>query len=198
MSIIAVKIIRRPLLMKKTIPLFIIMMVVSSCGGTYIDNIRDVIYSDNTPKDVLLGYEIVDVADIYVGMHERRDRQTLRQFIGVDPVSTEWCAAFINSVLREVNLPGSDFYHDNPLLARSFLTWGEEVIGKPQTGDIVVFRRGNQGWQGHVGFFMASYRENGREYYVILGGNQNNEVSYEAYEAKRAIAIRRWPTYDYF
>jgi hypothetical protein len=41
---------------------------------------------------------------------------------------------------------------------------------------------------------MASYYENGREYYVILGGNQNDEVSYEAYEARMAIAIRRWPS----
>jgi hypothetical protein len=100
------------------------------------------------------------------------------------------------AVLAAVNLPGSELFNDNPLLARSFMSWGEEVIGKPQPGDIVVFPRGNQGWQGHVGFFMASYYEGGKEYYVILGGNQNDEVSYEAYEARRAIAIRRWPSYD--
>jgi uncharacterized protein (TIGR02594 family) len=129
-------------------------------------------------------------------MHERNDRRTLREFVGVDPVSTEWCAAFVNSVLNEAGLPGSDIYHDNPLLARSFMMWGEEVIDDPQPGDIVVFPRGNQGWQGHVGFFMASYYEDGKEYYVILGGNQNDEVSYEAYESRRAVAIRRWPSYD--
>lgn len=181
--------------MKNILSLFIIMMVSSSCSASnYISNIRDAILVENTPADVLLGYEIVDVGDIYVGMNERKDRRTLRQFVGVDPVSTEWCAAFVNSVLYEVGLPGSDIYHDNPLLARSFMTWGEEVIGEPQVGDIVVFPRGNNGWQGHVGFFMASFKENGREYYVILGGNQNDEVSYEAYDSRRAIAIRRWPS----
>ena len=181
--------------MKKILPLFIIMMAVSSCGvaENYLDRIRDIGIS----KEKNLGHEIVDAANIYVGMNERQNRALLRDFMNVDPVQTEWCAAFINSVLHDSGLPGSEYVHDNPLLARSFMSWGEEVIGKPQTGDIVVFPRGNNRWQGHVGFFVVSFYENGKEYYVILGGNQNDEVSYEAYESKRAIAIRRWPQGSY-
>lgn len=181
--------------MKKIPSLFIIMITVSSCSVAeiYIDKMRDI----GVTKGEKLGYEVVDIADFYVGMNERQNRKVLREFMSVDPVRTEWCAAFVNSVLREANLPGSEHVHDNPLLARSFVTWGEEVIDEPKTGDIVVFPRGNNRWQGHVGFFVVSFQENGKEYYVILGGNQNDEVSYEAYEANRAIAIRRWPQGSY-
>lgn len=168
--------------MKKILSLFIIMMFASSCGvASNVTNHKDI------------SYDIIDTADLYVGMNERSDRRTLREFVGVDPVTTEWCAAFVNSVLEKNSIPGSEFVSENPLMARSFMRWGEEVRDSPKTGDIVVFPRGGNGWQGHVGFFVVSYFENGIEYYVILGGNQNDEVSYEAYEARRAIAIRRWP-----
>lgn len=177
--------------MKNIVSLFIIMMAVSSCSVA--ENVLDRIHDDEVVPQEQLGYDIVDVGDIYVGLHERRDRAILREFMEVDPVSTEWCAAYVNSVLAQVGLPGSDVISDNPLLARSFVTWGEEVIGEPKTGDIVVFPRGGNRWQGHVGFFVVAFQENGIEYYIILGGNQNGEVSYEAYEARRAIAIRRWP-----
>lgn len=170
--------------------LFITAMFASSCS-----NLKNFLDMEATEEE-LLGYEILDIADVYTGMNERQNRRVLREFMGVDPVRTEWCAAFINSVLHEAELPGSESVHDNPLLARSFLTWGEEVTDEPKTGDIVVFPRGNNRWQGHVGFFVVSFQENGKEYYVILGGNQNGEVSYEAYEARRAIAIRRWPSQD--
>ena len=59
-----------------------------------------------------------------------------------------------------------------------------------QRGDLVIFPRGNQGWQGHVGFYVGS-DDQGR--WVILGGNQDNTVSYRLYNPRRAIGIRRWP-----
>lgn len=177
--------------MKNVLSLFIIMMTMSSCS--IIQDFIGNIYEEEASPQEMLGYGIIDIGDLYVGMDERRDRAFLRNFLGVDPVQTEWCAAYVNSVLEQMRLPGSDSVSDYPLLARSFMTWGEEVIGEPMTGDIVVFPRGTAGWQGHVGFFVVSFYENGKEYYVILGGNQSNEVSYAAYEAKRAIAIRRWP-----
>jgi hypothetical protein len=62
----------------------------------------------------------------------------------------------------------------------------------PEFGDIVVFPRGNQGWQGHVGFYIETVQVDGIDHYVILGGNQKNKVSYDLYPASKAIAIRRW------
>ena len=131
-------------------------------------------------------------ADAFVGMHERGNRNELKQLLKVDPVSYEWCAAFVNATLRVNDIPGSDSVSEHPLMARSFLTWGESV-DEPRLGDIVVFPRGNQGWQGHVGFFINSKVVDGKTYYIILGGNQDDTVSYDSYLASKAIDIRRLP-----
>lgn len=144
------------------------------------------------PNKTDKNYFLISTADAYVGMDERTNRTVLKSFMGIDPVRTEWCAAFINSVLRKNGIAGSESVSNHPLTARSFLHWGEEVK-EPRPGDIVVFPRGNQGWQGHVGFYVTSYIENGTKYYIILGGNQNDKVSYQKYNAKKAISIRRWP-----
>ena len=125
----------------------------------------------------------------YNGMHERTDRAELTAYVGVDPVRTEWCAAFVNAVLEESNIT-SNSNHKYPYTARAFLDWGIPV-DKPKAGDIVVFPRGNQGWQGHVGFYLKTENINGVDYYVILGGNQNNKVSVKTYLASTALGIRR-------
>ena len=136
--------------------------------------------------------KLINSADAYVGMNENTNRSKLRSFIDLDPVNYEWCAAFVNAALKTVNLPGSEAFNDNPLLAKSFLNWGEEVKS-PRRGDIVVFSRGTEGWQGHAGFYITSYTDGETEYYIILGGNQNDEVSYSEFNVKKAISIRRWP-----
>ena len=58
-------------------------------------------------------------------------------------------------------------------------------------GDIVVFPRGTSDWEGHVGFYVGTEIKNNKEYYRILGGNQNNAVSIDLYPAKKALGIRR-------
>jgi uncharacterized protein (TIGR02594 family) len=136
----------------------------------------------------------VITAQPYVGLKERQNRSELKELTGVDPVRTEWCAAFVNSVLEIDNIPGSASVSDNPLMARSFLDWGERVERvNIQRGDVVVFPRGNQGWQGHVGFYVETRLVDNTEYWVILGGNQNNEVRYDYYKPNKAIGIRRYP-----
>lgn len=128
----------------------------------------------------------------YLNDHERTDRKELTEFIGVDPVRTEWCAAFMNAVLEESDVPSlNTIGHKYPLTARAYLDWGDRVE-YPLPGDIVVFPRGNQGWQGHVGIFLEVRTIDGKEYFMILGGNQNNTVSIKPYLASRALGIRRW------
>lgn len=127
----------------------------------------------------------------YINYSERTHRTELKELTGVDPVRTEWCAAFVNAVLEESGIE-SNKDHAYPLTARAYLDWGQEVSKKDiQPGDIVVFPRGNQGWQGHVGFYIKTQIVNGVEYYYILGGNQSNKVSLELYRANRALGIRR-------
>lgn len=136
----------------------------------------------------------IETATSFIGKHERKDRKELRELLKIDPVRTEWCAAFVNKILEEHRIPGSDYYHENPLMARSFLAWGESV-DIPRPGDVVVFPRGDQGWQGHVGFYVGTETKDNIEYYVILGGNQNDEVNLQYFPANKAIGIRRMPIY---
>ena len=135
-------------------------------------------------------------AQTFIGLEERQNRTELRELVGVDPVRTEWCAAFVNSILNINNIPGSESVSDVPLMARSFLYWGERVARADiQRGDVVIFPS-TQGWQGHVGFYVETQTHNGKEYWIILGGNQNNEVRYDFYSPNRALGVRRYSTQD--
>lgn len=146
-------------------------------------NERKVIRVDNN-NPVIKGFQ-------YINYNERTHRQELKELTGVDPVRTEWCAAFVNAVLDESDIPNNND-HKYPLTARAFLDWGVSISKENiQAGDLVVFPRGNQGWQGHVGFYIRSININGVEYYYILGGNQSNKVSIELYRASRALGVRR-------
>ena len=147
---------------------------------------------------VLLGACVTPVSDAdsvsaaqpYIGLSEYHNRSEIQDFTGVDPVHVEWCAAFVNAVLDLDGIPGSDSVSDHPLLARSFLFWGEAVEPEHiQRGDVVVFPRGSSDWKGHVGFFVAPYPRTGE--WIILGGNQDNTVSYQLYDPSVALGIRR-------
>jgi uncharacterized protein (TIGR02594 family) len=132
----------------------------------------------------------IDLAEELIGLHEVHDRLYLSQYMRIDPVNNEWCAAFVNAVLEEHGIPGSSSVSDYPLMARSFLSWGEDI--DPlfiKRGDIVVFPR--ETWQGHVGFYEKTVYFDEIPYYKILGGNQKDSVQYEFYKASDAIAVRR-------
>ena len=126
----------------------------------------------------------------YYGLSETKDRQLIKEITGVDPVRTEWCAAFVNMVLLEQGYPQSSTVSAYPLMARSFLQWGNKVT-KPEQGDVMIFERGNQGWQGHVAFYVSEKTLNGKLYYAVLGGNQNDKVSIDLYPADKLLGIRR-------
>jgi uncharacterized protein (TIGR02594 family) len=133
----------------------------------------------------------IDIALRYLNLHEKYNRKELKEFIGVDPVKIEWCAAFVNSVLGERGIPGSNTVSEWPLTARSFLRWGKRVK-EPQLGDIVIFPRGTEAWQGHVGFYYGTEYVKGIKYYQILGGNQDDAVTIKLFPARTAISIRRF------
>ena len=170
--------------MKKIIPLFLL------CGCGLINNIE---LTDYVRKDVPKYPEHLRTVEAFLGYNENDsgDRAILKDFMNIDPVHYEWCAAFVNAVLHLENIPGSESVHENPLMARSFLAWGQRVE-TPKLGDVVVFQRGNSNWKGHVGFYMRTVRKDGKEYYLIAGGNQNDQVSYELYPTSKVLSIRRW------
>ena len=170
----------------------IVLVLATACTlpGYTIENIT-------TPRKTIniRANNPVYLAVQYNGMHERTDRAELKELLDVDPVRTEWCAAFVNAVLEESKIESNNVDHKYPLLARSFLDWGQGISKEDiKPGDIVVFPRGNQGWQGHVGFYLKTQEIDGVEYYYILGGNQSNKVSIVLYRASKALGIRRQPS----
>lgn len=136
---------------------------------------------------------LVDTAQRYNGFNENNasQRGQLMEFfksqnINVDPKMVAWCAAFVNAVLGANGLPGT-----NALNARSFLNYGSDATNNPQEGDIVVLKRGDSGWEGHVGFFQGfDQRGNVR----VLGGNQGDGVNTQSFAASDVLGIRRAPT----
>ena len=106
----------------------------------------------------------------------------LAGFAGVRNDETPWCAAFVNAVMAQCDLPKS-----GALTARSFLTWGRS-IDQPRRGAVAVFRRGQSTWQGHVGFVL----EVDVTHITLLGGNQSDAVSIARYPRAKLLGLR-WP-----
>lgn len=99
---------------------------------------------------------------------------------------TAWCAAFVNFILSECKVKGTQ-----KLNARSFLDYGVKTKF-PEVGDIVVFWRiSKESVYGHVGFFI---KEN-LSTISVLGGNHGNTVSIIDMPKKQFIEYRKvWIT----
>lgn len=168
------------------------LFLVASCSL-----IKDTV---RTKTETRIALNNLKTAHQYLGLHERRDRQELQDQLGIDPVRIEWCAAFVNSVLREAGLPASGDIVDNPwnqLAARSYLAWGSSVE-EPMPGDIMVFTRKGPPGSGHVGFYVDTIEWQGQSYWIVLGGNQDQSVSYMLFktDTARHLDTRRWRLTD--
>ena len=94
-----------------------------------------------------------------------------------------WCSSFVNWVFEK-----SGYLGTQSALARSWLSWGIELI-EPRVGCVVVLEREEpDGWQGHVGFFLKT---DGDQIF-LLGGNQLDEVREHSYPIASVLAYR-WP-----
>ena len=131
----------------------------------------------------------IKIASEYIGYEEHEQKSELRSFLKVDPTKTEWCAAYVNAVLRESGIPGSETVSENPYMARSFLNLGYKV-NTPDHGDIVILKRGEP-WEGHVGFYIDVKIIGGDVYYAILGGNQDEQVSIKLFRSDKVLEVRR-------
>ena len=103
-------------------------------------------------------------------------------FKWVNDDETPWCSIFINWVAFKACLERT-----KSAMARSWLDVGVPVTF-PETGDIVVFKRGNSAWQGHVGIYISE-AENSQ--INVLGGNQSNAVKISTYNTKDLLGFRR-------
>lgn len=96
--------------------------------------------------------------------------------------ATPWCAAFTGAMLvRSAIAPSGS------LMARSYLKWGE-TLDTPKLGAITVLTRGTSASAGHVGLYLGSTNDR----VFLLGGNQGDAVSVEAFDKSRVLGYR-WP-----
>jgi uncharacterized protein (TIGR02594 family) len=96
---------------------------------------------------------------------------------------TAWCAAFANAMLYRAGVKGT-----GALNARSFLTWGQTVeLKDAKPGDLVIYKRGDSAWQGHVNFFLRTVGDK----IEGLGGNQGNAVSITTMPKASLLGVRR-------
>jgi uncharacterized protein (TIGR02594 family) len=91
--------------------------------------------------------------------------------------STPWCSGFVNWCVERSGFAGS-----NSARARSWLSWGKN-LSRPRRGCVAVFSRAGG---GHVGFFVGSSDSD----YLVLGGNQGNQVCVAAYARTRLLGFR--------
>lgn len=94
--------------------------------------------------------------------------------------SVPWCGLFVAYAMGQIGLEPVK----NPLWALNWKGYGKG-LDNPAFGCIMCFVR-NGG--GHVGFYVGEDSLN----YMILGGNQSDEVSITRVAKKRCVAYR-WP-----
>lgn len=137
------------------------------------------------PKQIKAN-EALNEASSWLGYHERKNRVSLKKFLKIDPVRVEWCAAFMNSVLKKAGYKST-----NSLMARSYLRYGKKTR-KPKVGDIAIFKRGKSRITGHVAFYLGTEIINGKKFIKVLGGNQDKKVSITLLPYKRLLAYRTY------
>lgn len=102
-------------------------------------------------------------------------------FSWVNDDETPWCSIFINWCAMKLGMERT-----KKATARSWLNIGIP-IEMPDIGDIVVLKRGNSTWQGHVGIFISFEGE----YINLLGGNQSNQVKISKYKKTDILGFRK-------
>jgi uncharacterized protein (TIGR02594 family) len=91
-----------------------------------------------------------------------------------------WCSAFACWCMEKAGVKST-----RSAAARSWLDWGREVR-RPEPGTVVVLKRGDHSWQGHVGFWIGEDASR----ILVLGGNQGDEVSQAWYSKARVLSYR--------
>jgi uncharacterized protein (TIGR02594 family) len=100
--------------------------------------------------------------------------------LGAKNDEVAWCSAFVNYVVTEAGLHGTD-----SASARSWLSWSDgKQIEIPISGCIVVLKRGNNPQEGHVAFYLGKHGDS----LLLRGGNQGDKVCDEYFLAQNLLA----------
>lgn len=113
------------------------------------------------------------------GSNPRIEEYHKTSTLGSKADSVPWCSSFVNFCITKSGLTGT-----NSALARSWVTWGQEIPSFVP-GCVVVLERGESP-KGHVGFYVGMDGNNVK----LLGGNQGDAVSIASFDSARVIAKR--------
>lgn len=141
----------------------------------------------------------VDIALQVEGLGRNNNPEAVNEIlkaggVKLDVRDSQWCAALVNSTLKQVGLPGT-----GSQLASSFRTWGFPVDTQHiQKGDVFIGAPG-EGYTGHVGFATGNVRStpNGMQVQVIsshLQGKPENPGGVEWRNANNLMFRRAQPS----
>lgn len=102
-------------------------------------------------------------------------------FPTVNDDETAWCSIFMNWVAYQGGMERS-----KRMDARSWLNIGTPVL-LPEMGDVVILKRGDASWQGHVGIFISQMGDD----VFVLGGNQSNMVNISSFKSVNVLGYRK-------
>lgn len=151
-----------------------------------VEKIVDRVVERIVEKEVLpLRHRLLDFALKFYGIQEIAGAEANPIIVEMFKVAgghqsdeTAWCSAYVNYCCSQMGLPYTGLPN-----ARSWLEIGRKV-DKADFMDIVVLWRGKKiGWKGHVGFYIGGSQDS----IFILGGNQENSVSIQAYPKRRLL-----------
>lgn len=188
-------------------------------GG--IDNLEQVIkdHADTVISKAATGRaaiasKAVDNAMSVKGLHERRDRDTIRKYlkdggVGINPAKVAWCGAMVRSSLEQAGIKGLPA--DEALVASNWKKWGTGVDAREiAAGDVVVnqLRRDGSGKRiktgdtgGHVAMATGKVKRdeagNITEYETI-DGNSGDSVKTRWHKIDAPMDIRRAREEDYY
>lgn len=150
------------------------------------------------------GYEVMKTL---IGLQEHRDKDKLMELFKSEGIMNPeypdevfnpdgymkhglpWCAVAVTYCERVARGPNVSIRY----AARKFEDYGMTIgtgykdLSKAREGDILIFSRGNNGYSGHVAYFV----ELKQGMIKTLGGNQQDAVSYAFYKPERLIGIQR-------
>ena len=81
------------------------------------------------------------IGEVYLGKHERHDKDILTKFLGVDPVALYWCAYYVGSCYEKAGMKSAGG------TASSYKSIGNK-IKYPVFGCMCI-------WENHIAFFYG-------------------------------------------
>lgn len=145
-------------------------------------NIKEAISPSPIPPWIQVAKREIGVKEIRGGENPRIIEYHSTTALKASEDEVAWCSSFVNWVCKQCGLERS-----HSAAARSWLGYGTKLKGYKKYA-IVVLKRGNSSWQGHVGFCVDDLGHSIR----VLGGNQTNSVCYATFP-KASVLAYIWP-----